>query len=470
MVYTINASSDIVGGIVALCIAALSFQVGYFYKKLHGKSLCDYVNKGNLLEISSKSLKKIRNSFGLIFVLLLSVFHLISLCLEFGLTGTVADTRANSYAIVLGGGRRFNAPISDLDVSEDDFFLSSISIPDLFEATIGSCLTTEINSRYKMFKTYYPAIKLESENSQSISELDFPEFECTSTWYASCEWSNSNTQDISIPIDSLEDQIIYPTAGISEQYHNVYAVNFEDVTISYGRGNSYDGEISPVVVLSNGGMYSYAICVTREDDHFVYSIVNDLTENDGVLSGIYLKGHIRTSEYSLGGVLTLIISTGMFDLSDFSTVSDIVYNSYGWWESEIVSYPDFNTITFSSYTGMEELWPQLSEVFPELGDDYVEYSKPKGPDLYNFKTGEMEVTIVSDWFVVLSILLGILFLVLFFSSMLFGINDGFWTYDGLSKMSRNGDIQHEFSVIGFVGENKQIGFVRGTPISPMEGL
>lgn len=93
---------------------------------------------------------------------------------------------------------------------------------------------------------------------------------------------------------------------------------------------------------------------------------------------------------------------------------------------------------------------------------YVEYEKATEPIVYPFTSGQKEVTLIRSWFFVIAAILGVVVLILSVASLRVGRADGFWNYDGLSRMMRDPRSPSVMSVVGLVGGGgfSHIGFVR----------
>lgn len=345
MTVTLDVSSDVVGGIVALVLTLAGFTMShYVYPRLMGRSQLDAVEGGMKVEASTRSINSVRNWLGFWTISLTIVGHLLAFTLEFGLLGTTVTVVSELPSVVLGGGRRFSSGFGSILFSS-----SAETLPDEFSLAVDSCVSLEFGDDFKMVKNNYPAIGVDSSAS-AVSTYDVTE--CTSSWLGSAEWTISPAGNLTIESESLPEQVRYEnvcTSGTDDDG------NFDcttDLVISYGSGTSYRGDTAPVVLVSGGipndfgdGLKDFAISITEEDGHYVYSMATNRMDEEEFLTGRFRFGHLRCSKYSLGGVISYMLSG--FDLSSMFEVYSF---SGSWWQSEAVSV-ELLEIETSGYWG-----------------------------------------------------------------------------------------------------------------------
>lgn len=459
MAVAFDVSSDIVGGVVGILLAAASYTISSFaYPRLMARSVSDAVKSGKTIEASVRSMNSIRNWLGFWTISLSALAHFLAFCLEFGILGFTESVTYDGPAVILGGGRRF----SNNHTADDNLFMPSDGeLPDLFAAAVGACASPETHDDFKMIKNYYPAIDV-SQNASATYVRDFDSYECTSSWLGSAVWTITPTGDLTIDLETVTEQYRYED-DVKWYSSGGIAVAYTDIlSISYGLGASYRGDTLPVVVLnlsiSASDFVGSAISISEESGHFVYSLSKSLDYSSArgkeVLNGTYMQGHFRSSEYSLGGVVCLLLISTFGD-----SLPDMYAASEPWWQSEIV---DGDYVVHSSPEGSEQSWPSLSDA---SGTVYQEYTKGTEPILFPFtvEDEEREATLVSSWCVVLAAILALVVGTLAVASLLWGERkDGFWTYDGLSRMVGSRDKPKSLAVIGLVGGegSGRIGLVR----------
>ncbi|CAN0070400.1 unnamed protein product, partial [Pylaiella littoralis] len=152
-------------------------------------------------------------------------------------------------------------------------------------------------------------------------------------------------------------------------------------------GTSFRGDDESLVVVVDYEYDSFAISITEEDDHYVYSTSTSLESvtSSGlqVITGPFNAGHLRSSSYSLGGAVAFIL----LDRGESSSMVDVFESSDMWWLSQSV---DSGSLVHDNVKGAEESWPGMA--------DYVEYQKATESVQYSFTVGQIEVTLISSWF------------------------------------------------------------------------
>ncbi|CAM9917583.1 unnamed protein product [Scytosiphon promiscuus] len=460
MSVTLRVSSDIVGGVLGLLLAAASFTIACFaYPRLIATSASEAVKSGRTIQASTRSINSIRNWVGFWAISLSTLARLLAFCLEFGILGFSESLLSERPVVILGGGRRF----SHNQTADGSIFMDSThSLPDLFSIAVGACFSLVNTDDFRMIKNNYPAIDV-SQNSSGTYVSEYNISECTSSWLGSAEWLIEPSGGLIIDLETVTEQYRYEDDVYwSYADDGLYQISADFLSISYGFGSSYRGEDVPVVVLNistSSSTIEFGISISEESGHFVYSMAEGLDYSRAgekeVLNGTYTYGHYRSSEFSLGGVvclaLTLLIRGGDDSLSTMYTASE------AWWVSESV---DGDYLVHSNPQGSEQLWPSLSNA---SGFSYTDYVKGSEPTLFHFTVGEREATMVSSWCLVLAIALAVVFVALTFASLfLVKTTDGFATYDGLSHMVSGSDDPKSLALIGIVGGegSKRIGLVR----------
>lgn len=368
---TLKISSDVVGGVSGLLLAAASYAISSFaYPRLMGKSARKAVESGINIEASHRSINSVRNWLGFWTISLSTLAHFVAFCLEFGILGFTQSVVDERPAVILGGGRRFS---SNVTADGGLFVDSSRHLPAVFTAAVGGCATVQAdgNDDFKMIKNEYPVIDM-SQNSSGTYVSEFDTFECTSSWLGSAVWTIGSSADMIIGLETVTEQYRYEDdVTWSHENGGIAGLTTDLVTISYGFGTSFRGEVLPVVVLNVSGFSLSGISISEESGHYVYSLSRELDHSsiDGaaVLNGTYIQGHYRSSEYSLGGVvclaLTMYVSNVEDSLSGMYTISD------SWWESES---RDGDYLIHSSPEGSEQSWPSLPDA---SGAVYTEYAQ-----------------------------------------------------------------------------------------------
>ncbi|CAM9777553.1 unnamed protein product [Scytosiphon promiscuus] len=457
----LNYSSDIVAGVFGLLLAAASYTISSFaYPRLMGRSVSDAVRKGKTIQASTRSMNSVRNWLGFWTISLSALAHFLAFCLEFGIMGYTESAVFEKPAVILGGGRRY----SNNHTADGDLFMPSVeNLPDLFAAAVEACARPETYGDFKMVKNEYPAIDV-SQNASGTYVRDFDSYECTSSWLGSAEWTIEPSGDLIIDLETVTEQYRYEDDlewNLADDYGNGYT---DFLSISYGLGTSYRGDTLPVVLLnissSSSVFLGAGISVSEEDGHYVYSISRspDYSSAGGkeVLNGTYMQGHYRSSEYSMGGIVCILLVSS---LAPGDSLSSAYAASNAWWQSELV-FGDY--LIHSNPEGSEQSWPSLSDASGAL---YVEYVKGTEPIQFPFKIEdeEREATEVSSWCFVLAAILALIVMTLAVASFLWGeTEDGFWTYDGLSRMAGSRDNAKSFAVVSIAGGegSGRIGLVR----------
>lgn len=276
-----------------------------------------------------------------------------------------------------------------------------------------------------------------------------------SSWIGSAEWSIDAAGSLEIPMDSVTEQVRYEDASWGYVPGAAASVWGRNVTISYGSGTSFRGEDSPVVLVNITRSGVTGISISEEDGYYVYSLSNSMEHSEDAksLSGRFLQGHYRSSEYSLSGIVSIVLIMEAWYFDD--TLGDVYFFSSVWFQSEITSG---SALMYYNPQGSEKDWPDLSYD----GVTYTETEKSTQPELYTFKKGTRDSTLIRSWFVPLACILVSLVALLSIASLTVGKKQGFWTYDGLSRTLRDSENPAAFSVISLIGsgETRRIGLVR----------
>ena len=494
MAVIVSYSSDIVSGIMALCIMVMSYVLSNFiYIRLMGKAALNALDNDESIEISEKSIRKIRNRLGFLTVVLTVLIHIIASTLEFGLIGISVSKTIDKDAVILGGGRRFNTENGSFVVSNErseyDHYLYDLST--LFYPAVYGCANYEENEEFTMVRHNYPVVPKNGFGK---------DFECTSTWVGFSEWTFDTEEEMVIEIDSISEAVT--DLDICWEYESTLEQEqCRSLDIQYARGVSYKGEPCPVILVSSGILLPIAIAVTKEGDDFIYSVATNIaepvetfkiqdpdntepsysdsesdSEDEEIYVGTFQKGHLRSSNYSLGAILNILMLPEFESATlitypppnpmtlAFESIDSLYRYSSWWWES---GFYDEDLVT-----GDEESWIQLEDF---NGNLYEEYHKPTESIQYSFVTGEEDVTLIRDWFFVLLGIMLVFVVILGFLSIFCGKSRGFWTYDGLSCMIHDADSMGTFAEVGLIkrDEQKSIRFIRkdkSGKISPEMGV
>lgn len=457
MSVTLDVSSDVVGGVVALLLAAVGYLIsGYVYPKLMAQSQINAVLGGAKVEITSRSMKSVRNSLGFWTLSLTALVKVLLLILEFGLLGFSKPVTSEQPAVILGGGPRF----SDNYATGGELFVHGIEgLPELFAAATGSCIDLVEGQDYRMLKNYYPAFGVDASQSSTSTITDF---ECTSSWLGSAEWTTESAGNLTIDSASFVEKVAYT----DEVAYTLDVGNYvtENLTISYGFGNSFRGEKqTPVALMNRGSFNDIAVAISYEEGHYVYSMSTNMEVHTvgglEVLTGPFDLGHLRCSEHSLGGVLAVMVLGG-----GGGSLESVYETSFVWWQSESslagqndddITY-SFSDLIYNNAEGAEQSWPSLED---SMGNIYTEYTKQTAPVMYPFEVDQTEATLVMGWFLYLSAILVFLVCVLSVPALRTKNADSFWSYDGLSLMVGASGKRAVFGVVD--GESpERIGFVR----------